>query len=139
MRTPAARSCARTAPAAVPSYISKVSPLGNGLDTTPWAAAPPAAGPAVSWPSAETDGPDPRAIPVTAVAARKSLRDTAATPGFWTGACAPASGAGTFDAGFFVVLIWRPVSGDLDHRAAYRIEDNCSSNLPRGLPAGTKR
>ncbi len=34
MRTPAARSCSRTAPAAVPSYISNDSPVGSGLEAT---------------------------------------------------------------------------------------------------------
>ena len=105
VRTPTARSCSRTAPAAVPSYISKVSPVGSGLEAAPCGAA---AGldPALSCANAGAADPAPRAIPDTAVAARKSLLDTGPEPGALgsAGVASPFTG-GRFDAGFCVLSI----------------------------------
>src|SRR5262245_29214843 len=105
MRTPAARSCASTAPAAVPSYISNAWVFGSELVVAPCGAAA-ALDAEPSCANTDTDGPAPSAMPVTAVAARKSLRDTVPSPGeFASVGFGPASVSGTFDPGFGVLLI----------------------------------
>ena len=74
----------------------EVAPCGTaaGLDTE------------LSCASAEIDGPAPSAMPVTAVAARKSLRDTVPAPfEFGSVGFSSTSMGGRFDAGFWVLVI----------------------------------
>src|SRR6266550_3428276 len=66
VRTPAALSCASTAPAAVPEYITEPR-AGDGSS---------GAASAACCGAAAVPGAMPSAMPVAAVAARKSLRET---------------------------------------------------------------